>query len=113
MTARYWIELGCHVETGTGDLEHHFLSVMDALLDEPGAVDPDVCAELTTGDIRVSLGVDAQTDAGALEQALLITRSAIHKAGGFTPEWEKTAESKFFVADGFDARVRPAPLGSR
>lgn len=109
---RYWIELGCHVETESGDLEHHFLSVMDALLDEPGAIAPDVGAELATGNVKVSLGIESETDIRALEQALLITRSAIHKAGGFTPEWEKTAESTFFVTDGFDARVRPAPLAS-
>ncbi|MEC3974582.1 hypothetical protein [Amycolatopsis sp. H20-H5] len=109
---RYWIELGFQVKAESGDLEEHFLSLMDALLDEPGAVDPDIAAELATGKVHVSTAVDADTDTAALERALLITRSAVHKAGGFTPDWPKPDVGDFVVIDGFDARVRPTGLAS-
>lgn len=107
---RYWIEVGCEVRTTSGDFESHFLAVMDALLDEPGALDPDIAAELATGKIKICMAVDAATSREALDRALLVTRSAIHQAGGFTPDWDKTSDGAFFVTDGFDARVRPASL---
>jgi hypothetical protein len=109
---RYWIEVGCEIRTTSGDIESHFLAVMDALLEEPGAVDPDIAAELATGKIKICMAVDAATAKEALDRALLITRSAIHQAGGFTPDGDKSAEGAFFVTDGFDARVRPANMTS-
>ncbi|WP_328645742.1 hypothetical protein OHS58_39250 [Amycolatopsis sp. NBC_00348] len=106
---RYYVEIGCTVRSASGDLEDHFSEVMDALLEEPGAVDPDISAELATGNIALAMSVDAETDRDALSRALVVARSAIHKAGGFTPDWtDRPHEGKFFVtADGFDARVRP------
>ena len=50
---------------------------MDALLEEPGAIDPDITAELETGSVIVSMCVDAKTDRAALDMALVYARSAI------------------------------------
>lgn len=109
---RYWIDLACDAVT-SGDLDEGFLTVMDALLDEPGAIDPDITAELATGRLIISLGVDAETDRDALSLALVMARSAIHKAGGYTPDWgAKGDEDELQFADGFDARVRPAGMSS-
>jgi hypothetical protein len=106
---RYWIELACRVKPGRGDFEEHVLGLMDALMDEPGAVDPDLAVELEGGRMVISMGVDAETDRVALEQALLYARSAIHRTGGHTPDWGKSPDAEqFVIADGFDARVRPA-----
>jgi hypothetical protein len=104
----YWIELGCEVITRSGHLEEHVLEVMDALMDEPRAIDPDITAELANNTVTITVGVEAATDTAALELALVIARSAVHKAGGFTPDWKETPGADFVVRDGFDARVRPA-----
>ena len=108
--ARYWIEIGCQVRPKDADLETSFLRLMDALLEEPGAVDPDITAELETGSVIISMWVDAKTDRSALELALVYARSAIHKVGGYTPDWGEPPGDGFFVAEGFDARVRPADV---
>lgn len=108
----YWIEVGCEARSHSGDLEDHFLEVMDALVDEPGAIDPDITAELATGRIIISMSIEAATDREALDRALVVARSAIHKAGGLTPDWGTPKDDEFFVTDGFDARVRPADLAS-
>lgn len=109
---RYWIELTCRVERGHGGgYEQHVLGLMDALMEEPGAIDPDLTVELEGDRVVISMGVDAKTDRAALEQALLYARSAIHKADGRTPDWAKGADpDEFFFTDGFDARVRPADV---
>ncbi len=109
---RYLIEVGCRVEPMTEDLEPHFLRLMDALLEEPGAIDPDITAGLATGDILISMGVNAETDSSALERALVYARSAIHKVGGSTPNWGQSKKDVFYVTEGFDARVRPADVQS-
>jgi hypothetical protein len=109
---RYLIEVGCRVESKAEDLEPHFLRLMDALLEEPGAIDPDITAELATGDILISMGVDAKTDRSALELALVYARSAIHKVGGATPDWGQSKKDAFYVTEGFDARVRPADVSA-
>jgi hypothetical protein len=111
MTTTYWVELTCEVRPVKGDLDEHLLTLMDALMEEPGAVDADIAAELSTGKVVISMGVDAQTDRSALEKALLFARSAIHKAGAATPDWNMDPDTvEFEVIDGFDARVRPAEL---
>ncbi|GGP39636.1 hypothetical protein [Saccharothrix coeruleofusca] len=109
MATRYWVEVGCEVRPQTSELEEHVLAVMDALLDDPGAIDPDVTAELSTNTVRIALAVDARTDRDALDRALVITRSALRK-----PSDQEASNGGLVVLDGFDARVRPAEaLGSR
>ncbi|MGH3692562.1 MAG: hypothetical protein ACRDRX_00910 [Pseudonocardiaceae bacterium] len=109
-STRYLVEVGCQVQSKTEDLEPQFLRLMDALLEEPGAIDPDITAELATGDIVISMGVDAKTDSSALELALVYARSAIHKVGGYTLDWGEPRDGAFYVREGFDARVRPADV---
>lgn len=110
--ATYWIEVGCEVYPREGiDIETHFLAIMDALMVEPRITDPDITAELARGRIIISMAVEAATDRSALELAILCARSAIHKAGGHTPDWgAPPPSSPFAIEDGFDARVRPAPV---
>jgi hypothetical protein len=79
---RYYVELICHV--GADDVEAVATDLMDALLEEPGLVDPDVAATLTTGAVTVGVGVEAENLQAALDRALVGIRSAVHVSGGGT-----------------------------
>jgi hypothetical protein len=114
---RYWIELRSRVHTGTGAvdvevLETHLEELMDVLMDEPGAIDPDLTATLTTGQVIISMAIDAESDGEALERALVIARSAVHKTGGFTPKWTQAPEGQVGFDEGFDASVRLADFSA-
>ncbi len=111
---KYLVEIKCCTEAkGGGGLEAHSLAVMDALLEEPGVIDPDITAELTTGIITLAMGIKAATDGKAVEHAMVAARSAIHKAGGWTPRWgEGAKKSEFEIEEGFDVRVRPAGMAA-
>jgi hypothetical protein len=87
---RYYVELSCHADTD--DVEAAATDLMDALLDEPGLIDADVAATLTTGDITVGVGVDADTLQIALDRALIGIRSAVHRSGGATAGWAENLE---------------------
>jgi hypothetical protein len=54
---------------------------------QPGVTDPFVGATLSSGEIEISLTVDAPSFEEAVAQALGVIRSAIHAAGGGTPNW--------------------------
>lgn len=114
---RYWIDLRSRVRTGADDvdvdvLEAHLEELMDVLMDEPGAIDPDLTATLTTGQVVISMGIDAESDGQALERALVVARSAVHKTGGFTPSWGQASNDHVGFDEGFDASVRPADLST-
>ena len=106
---RYYIELAFTVLTGSPDaLDQHTDDLMDALVEEPGAIDADVCATLATGKVAISMYVDAADDESAFGKALVIARSAIHKAGGFTGGWTDRAGGGLPVDDTYNVRVQPA-----
>ncbi len=87
---RYYVELICHV--GADDVEAAATDLMDALIDEPGLVDVDVAATLTTGDVTVGAGVEAENLQTALDRTLVGVRSAVHRSGGATAGWAENLE---------------------
>ncbi|GAB3906364.1 hypothetical protein GCM10029964_103000 [Kibdelosporangium lantanae] len=109
MSARYFVELSCGVVASSEEqLEDHVLRLIDALEQEPGVIDPDVAAELTTGQLTIGMAIDATSDGEALETTLVRMRSAIHAAQIATPQWPGSNDVE--IKEGFDARVRPANL---
>lgn len=111
----YYLELAFDVSSGSGvpahDLDGHLDDLMEALTDEPGATDADISAELSTGRVTINMYVDAKDDGDAVNQALLVARSAIHKAGGFTGGWlSSTTPGEMTVADTYNVRVQRAEL---
>jgi hypothetical protein len=50
--------------------------------------DPDLAADLTTGEVDVQMAVEAGDPAEAMVKALATLRAAIHAIGDATPGWE-------------------------
>lgn len=86
------------------DLESHLDKVMEAMLalENDCLVDSDMSATLTTGEVSISIvGRSSEDDeSAAFVEAIALAdsaiRSAIHAAGGHTPEWvpvSRNAES--------------------
>lgn len=77
------------------DLESHLDQVMDAMLalENESLVDSDLSATLATGEVTLSIiGRSSEEDESlAFVEAITLAdsalRSAIHAAGGHTPEW--------------------------
>jgi phosphatidylserine/phosphatidylglycerophosphate/cardiolipin synthase-like enzyme len=69
-------------------------SLMDALLDLEAAdsaiEDPDLAADVSTGQVEVQFMVDAADPAAAMVKALSALRAAIHAIGDAAPGWETT-----------------------
>lgn len=72
-------------------LDEHTDKLMDELLDleecNTNMHDPSVGAELSTGTVDVLMLVDAPVD-DAVKISRDIIRTAIHAAGGWTPQWD-------------------------
>ena len=66
---------------GDEGLEHHIDDVMDQLL-EMKALDPTLGGSLASGEIEVSVDVQAEKHTLALSQAFAVIQSAIEEAGG-------------------------------
>lgn len=75
------------------ELDQHTDEVMEQLLllESDTITDSDVSATLTTGEVSVSIAAAAETYDEALECADACIRSAIHAAGGHTPNWVTVA----------------------
>jgi hypothetical protein len=76
-------------------LEQQLTAVMDALLDleecNPEVHDPSVGASLAEGTAEIELTVDTESSEEAVRISRSIIRTAIHTAGGFTPDWDHAA----------------------
>lgn len=83
---RYFVEIQCRIVADDPDSASDML--MDALLVEPGLIDVDLTAELSTGSVTITSAVDADEEPGALMQALIGVRSAAHGAGAGTATWD-------------------------
>ena len=68
------------------ELDRHLEDIQDQLL-ELGADDATVSATLASGDVEISVTVEASTLDEATERGSSVIRTAIHAAGGFTPNW--------------------------
>lgn len=67
-------------------IEAHLDDVMDELL-TLAADDPTIDVDLSTRHVSLALVVEAKNPVGATAQASGLFRTAIHAAGGHTPDW--------------------------
>jgi hypothetical protein len=69
--------------------------LMSILLDREAAdeaiEDPDIAADLSTGDVDVQMIVEADDPAAAMATAFSVLRAAIDAVGDATPGWETTS----------------------
>jgi hypothetical protein len=82
---KYSVVEGFRVSNVDGDeqaLEAHLEATLDALLDA-GAIDADIGGSLASGDVQVSLTVEAPSFAAAQASASKLVNDAIQAAGGF------------------------------
>jgi hypothetical protein len=78
---------GCIIGDGTDDdFIEHFDAVMDELV-TLGAEDPDIGTRLGSGEVEISVTVDADSLDDANERGSAMIRAAIHAGGGSTPGW--------------------------
>jgi len=68
------------------ELERHLEEIQDQLL-ELDAADATVSAVLASGEVEISVTVEAPTVDEAAKKGSSVIRTAIHAAGGFTPNW--------------------------
>jgi hypothetical protein len=86
-------------------LESSIDSIMDELVHladvDPQVSDPDIGANFSTGLVEFRLMVDADEE-HAVPKALATIRSAIHKAGGATPDWPTFEPAQTISAEAVD-----------
>lgn len=103
MTTHYFESLMSFECDGEDDSDESFDEftdrIMDALCDledvDHGIVDPDMSASITNREVRVLMGVDADTRSDAIRIYAANIRTALHAAGCGTagwPELPKTTE---------------------
>lgn len=90
----YLVRLECVAQLGAADdpraaLAADFNAIADALFDLDDVHDQDLIADLSTGTLTFSIGVEADDESGALDRALGAVRTALHVAGRGTPGWEQ------------------------
>jgi|SRR6218665_1054378 len=75
---------------GTGDFEAHCDLVMEELLrlETVEISDVELSAELATKIVTITVVAMADTFENAITKADGVIRTAIHAAGGHTPEWQ-------------------------
>ena len=71
---------------GPDALDAHLDRVMDEL-EKLGADSPSIDATLAKGTVEISIVVDASSWEEATQKGLGTLRTAIHAAGGGTPDW--------------------------
>lgn len=77
---------GASQPTDAEVMEDHLDGVMDELL-TLGAEDPAIDLEISTGRVTFTVTIDGQNPVAAIAQASGLFRTAIHAAGGCTPDW--------------------------
>lgn len=99
VTRDYYVELKFDVrEVGDAtplDLEVVVDQLMDALDDVDGLTDVDMGANLSDSTIEFCVHLQAASQPDAHRAAVLAVRTAIHAAGGHTPDWEQSFENLF------------------
>ncbi len=73
------------------DFDERTDRLQEALLDLDAVADPDLVANLTTGEVEVSMVVEAPDYPAAVQKATADLRAAIHTIGDATPGWERYA----------------------
>lgn len=67
-------------------VEQHLDMVMDELC-TLGAVDPDIALDLGDYTVTLTATINAPNPVAAVQEASTLFRTAIHAAGGATPDW--------------------------
>ncbi len=88
-----------------GLLEDVLEPLMDALAPLDGISDADVGLDLGDGRLDVCMFVAATSNDEAVRLGIAAMRTAVHAAGGYTPEWERALN-----ADAFTTRAGRADL---
>lgn len=99
---RFYVEVACHI-LNVDDVDTASEMLMDALLEEPRLIEPDLTAQLSTGLVTVTSAADAEDEGSALQQVLIGIRSAAHKLGAGTATWDADTQN-------VTASVRPYDL---
>lgn len=73
------------------ELDYHLDQVMEELLQlesaDPAAADPSLDVDFSTATVRMAVSIEAPDPIKATNAASGFIRSAIHAAGGATPDW--------------------------
>jgi hypothetical protein len=77
-----------HVTGTPEEVEASLDRVMEELL-RLGAEDPAIGGAMATGEVEISLTVDAPSPEDAVPLAMTTIRTAIHAAEGHTPNWPR------------------------
>lgn len=77
-------------------LDHYLDQVMEELLSLE-AMDPSIDVEFSTATVRVAVGIGASNPLDAAGKASGFIRSAIHAAGGMTPDWPSPADPTWTI----------------
>lgn len=90
---RFWVRSeGRITATGGATLPPEEVdSILDRIMNELvklDAVDPDMGGTLSTGETWITVLVEAEDQWGALDSGSGILRTALHAAGGRTPDWD-------------------------
>ena len=103
-------ELDASLDVPTA-MADHLDGVMDELL-TLAAEDPRIDLEVTTGSVDLSVVIDAPNPVIAVTYASGLLRSAIHAAGGYTPDWptEQTDAWEIRLIDVRSSEVLPTPI---
>lgn len=83
-------------EGGAKVIEAHLDQVMEEL-DNIGALDPSI--ELTGDAVEFTIMVAALNPLGAVSQASGLLRTAIHAAGGATPDWPRADDDGVWAVE--------------
>lgn len=93
----------CHPQPCTARLGPLMEALLDLEMTDAAIEDPDIAADVSTGEVDVQMTVEADDPAAAMVKALATLRSAIHAIGDATPGWETvTAVMHVAPADSAD-----------
>lgn len=99
---------------GSEAFDAHLDEVAEAfgtLTDDLSDVDGDVGADLTTGRVDLCMTLTAANYVEAVTKAVAAARTAIHSAGGATPDWEQML-SKMLAEEDYRMKARPSALAN-
>lgn len=105
-TTTYYVELIVGVRRDNNDLESIIDPLMDAFEGLTGVSDVDLGVDFGERTLTISMYVDADTEGGAINDAIAAARTAIHQTGGHTPGWENSMPE----ANDFFSSVKRADL---
>jgi hypothetical protein len=83
--------------------------IMEELVDL-GVADPLISGDMATGDVEIFVMVEADSHRAAADKAMAGIRTAIHAAGGGTPDWPRLDETTL-RATGTEVADADVPIG--